>query len=180
MCLESVSDVNNPDPVLIWTAFGLFMYAALSDFVDGWVARRYGQETKLGRVIDPFADKFLICGTMISMLQYEHHLFYPMGGSVEHWPCLASWMVVVVVSREFFVTTIRSVAEASGIEFAADKLGKLKMVAQCTAVSAQLTMIAGVSTFEWFGFWFMWITIVLSVTSAIGYLVKARPILSGK
>lgn len=177
MCLESIGDVQNPDPVLIWTAFGLFMYAALSDFADGWVARKFGQETKLGRVIDPFADKFLICGTLISMLRFaeQNQLAYDDFGSV-----LRSWMVVLIVSREFFVTTIRSVAEAAGIEFAADKLGKLKMVAQCTAVAAQLTMIAGATMFAWFGYWFMWITIVLSITSAIGYVIKAKPILSGK
>jgi CDP-diacylglycerol--glycerol-3-phosphate 3-phosphatidyltransferase len=176
VCLEAIGDVEHPtlvqtDRVLIWTAFGLFMYAACSDFVDGWVARKYGQETQLGRVIDPFADKFLICGTMISMLQFaDHHLEDE----------LQSWMVVLIVSREFLVTTIRSVAEAHGIEFPADKLGKLKMVAQCTAVSAQLTMIAGTQIFAWFGFWFMWITIVLSVVSAIGYIIKARPVLSAK
>ena len=82
VCLEMISDVQNPEPALIWTAFGLFMYAACSDFADGWVARRYGQETQLGRVIDPFADKFLICGTMISMLQFsDYHLDYELGDS---------------------------------------------------------------------------------------------------
>jgi len=176
VCLEMISDPRNPDPVLLWTAFGLFMYAACSDFVDGWVARKFGQETQLGRVIDPFADKFLICGTMISMLQFsEFHLDYREFGS-----SLQSWMVVLIVSREFLVTTIRSVAEANGIEFPADKLGKLKMVAQCIAVSAQLTMIGGTRLFEDFGYWFMWITIILSVVSAVGYVAKAKPILSGK
>lgn len=180
VCLEMISDVKHPEPVLIWTAFGLFMYAACSDFVDGWVARRYGQETQLGRVIDPFADKFLICGAMISMLQFsEHHLNYELGEGF-FVNSLQSWMVVLIVSREFLVTTIRSVAEAQGIKFPADRLGKLKMVVQCTAVSAQLTMIAGTSTFAWFGFWGIWVAIILSVVSAIGYVIKAGPILRGK
>ncbi len=180
VCLEMISDVERPDPVLIWTAFGLFMYAACSDFVDGWVARKYGQETRLGRVIDPFADKFLICGTMISMLQFsDAHLEYALGGYALG-NSLQSWMVVLIVSREFLVTTIRSVAEAQGIKFPADRLGKLKMVTQCTAVSAQLTMIGGTRIFEDFGFWFIWIAILLSVVSAIGYLIKARPVFTGK
>ena len=180
VCLEMVGDEMRPDATLVWVAFGMFMFAACSDFVDGWVARRFGQETQLGRVIDPFADKFLICGTMISMLRFsDHHLDYQVTDSFIA-NSLESWMVVLIVAREFLVTTIRGVAEVNGIKFPADKLGKMKMVAQCTAVSAQLTMVAGTRTFEWFGFWAMWVTIILSVVSAIGYVIKARPILSGK
>ncbi len=170
VCLEVIDDVTAPDPVLAWTAFGMFMYAALSDFADGWVARKYGQETQLGRVIDPFADKFLICGTMISMLRFASH-------TENLADCLQSWMVVLIVAREFLVTTIRGIAEASGVEFPADRLGKLKMVAQCTAVSAQMTMIAGTQIFAWFGFWGMWVTLVLTVVSGAGYVVKAKPVL---
>jgi CDP-diacylglycerol--glycerol-3-phosphate 3-phosphatidyltransferase len=150
----------------------MFMYAALSDFADGWVARRYGLETRLGRVIDPFADKFLICGTWISLLRFDPQLLSYDGGS-----CLQTWMIVVIVSREFLVTTLRGVAEASGLEFPADKLGKIKMVAQCTAVAAQLTMIAGTQTFAWFGYWGMWVTLVLTLISGFGYVIKARPVL---
>lgn len=173
VCLEVGHHQEHPNRTMLWWAFGMFMYAALSDFADGWVARKFGQETKLGRVIDPFADKFLICGTLISMLQYAEQ-------TENLAPCLQSWMVVLIVSREFFVTTIRSVAESTGFKFGADNLGKLKMVAQCTAVSAQLTMIAGTQIFSWFAFWFMWATIVLSVVSAVGYAVKARPVLAQK
>ncbi|MCA8955344.1 MAG: CDP-diacylglycerol--glycerol-3-phosphate 3-phosphatidyltransferase [Planctomycetes bacterium] len=173
VCLETSGASQRPTPVLVWAAFGMFMYAALSDFVDGWVARRYGLETMLGRVIDPFADKFLICGTWISLLRFAPHT-----ENLE--ACLQTWMIVLIVAREFLVTTLRGVAEASGRKFPADRLGKLKMVAQCTALAAQLTMVAGTQVFEWFGFWFMWITLVLTVVSGAGYVVKARPVLVGK
>lgn len=174
VCLELIrDDLAHPDPWLVWFAFGMFMYAALSDLADGWVARRYGMETQLGRVIDPFADKFLICGTWICLLR-----FAPETEGLD--ACLQTWMVVLIVSREFLVQTLRGVAEAAGVEFPADRLGKLKMVAQCTAVAAQLTMVAGTQVFAWFGFWSMWLTLVLSVVSGVGYVIKARPVLGGK
>lgn len=176
VCLELAGAPEQPVAWLAWTAFGMFMYAALSDFADGWVARKYGLETSLGRVIDPFADKFLICGTWICLLRFTPH---PDLLRYDGLPCLETWMIVVIVSREFLVTTLRGVAEANGLKFPADKLGKVKMVAQCTAVAAQLTMVAGTRTFEWFGFWGMWVTLVVTVISGLGYVLKARPVLHG-
>ena len=73
---------------------------------------------------------------------------------------------------------IRSVAESSGVKFPADRLGKLKMVAQCTAVAAQMSMLAGTQIFYQFGYWGMWVTIFLTVVSAVGYVLKAKPILA--
>ena len=172
LCLEIAGAATSPDPVLVWTAFGMFMYAAVSDFVDGWVARHYGQETQLGRVIDPFADKVLICGTLISLLRFAH-------ADDRLHACVQTWMVVVIVAREFLVTTLRGVSEMAGVKFPADKLGKLKMVAQCTAVSAMLTMVAGTQIFEQFAFWGMWVTLVLTVVSGAGYVYKARVVLGG-
>ena len=172
VCLEIAGAARSPDQVLVWTAFGMFMYAAVSDFADGWVARHYGQETQLGRVIDPFADKFLICGTMISLLRFAH-----VDDRIH--ACLQTWMVVVIVAREFLVTTLRGVSEMAGVKFPADKLGKLKMVAQCTAVSAMLTMVAGTQIFDQFAFWGMWVTLVLTVASGAGYVYKARAVLEG-
>jgi CDP-diacylglycerol--glycerol-3-phosphate 3-phosphatidyltransferase len=172
VCLEAIADLRRPDHALAWWAFGMFMYAALSDYADGWIARRYGQETKLGRIVDPFADKFLICGTWISLLRFVPHV-----EALDQ--CLQTWMVIVIVSREFLVTTIRSFAEAAGVKFAADRLGKVKMVAQCTALSAQLTMVAGTQVFFWFAYWGMVVTLIVTVGSGISYVMKARPLLRG-
>ena len=168
-CLEAMRPVSTADQALGWTAFGLFLAAAGSDFVDGWIARRYGLETRLGRVIDPFADKFLICGSLISLLRFT--------AEVEGLDsCLQTWMVVVIVSREFLVTTLRGMAEAAGVAFPADRLGKLKMVAQCVAVAAMLTMVAGSQIFAAFGLWGMWVTLALTIVSGAGYVLKARPL----
>lgn len=172
VCME-INPAEAPDATLAWWAFGLFMYAAISDFADGWVARRYGLETQLGRVIDPFADKFLICGTLVSLLRFSSQ-------DPRLAECLSSWMVVVILAREFLVTTLRGVAEAQGMKFPAERLGKYKMVAQCTAVAAMLTMVAGTQIFADFGYWGMWVTLVLTVISGVGYVIKARPVLQGR
>ncbi|MEE2888387.1 MAG: CDP-diacylglycerol--glycerol-3-phosphate 3-phosphatidyltransferase [Planctomycetota bacterium] len=171
-CLELAGDPGQPTGWVVWAAFWMFLYAALSDFADGWVARKYGLVTSLGRVIDPFADKFLICGSWICLLRFAPHT-----PPLDQFLC--TWMIVIVVSREFLVTTLRGVAESKGVEFPADRLGKLKMVMQCVVVCAQLTMVAGSQTFVLLGTWGMVLTVAVTVVSGLGYLIKARPVLSG-
>lgn len=172
LCLEMAGDPADLKLWLVWLAFWMFMYAAISDFADGYVARKYGLETSLGRVIDPFADKFLICGTWICLLRIAPH-----SSPLDQF--LQTWMIVIVVSREFLVTTLRGVAEAKGVAFPADRLGKVKMVMQCGAVAAQLTMVAGVEYFVLFGTWGMLATLAVTVVSGAGYVIKARPVLFG-
>ena len=154
---------------LLWSAFALFLIAAFSDFLDGYLARKWGMVTAFGRVADPFADKILIAGTLIMLLQF------PAATTV-----LTHWYVVVVVAREFLVTAIRGVVEASGRPFPADRLGKWKMVSQCWTVGALLTMVAGSSVLLWAAQWGYWVSLVLTVVSGLNYVVKARGvILSG-
>jgi CDP-diacylglycerol--glycerol-3-phosphate 3-phosphatidyltransferase len=165
-CLEAIDDPERAAPTLGWWAFGLFLFAAVTDFVDGWLARRFGQVTAFGRVADPFADKVLICGVLIVLLRF------PQVAAL-----MPGWFVVVVVARELLVTTIRGVAEAQGIPFPADRLGKLKMVAQCTAAAGLLTIVAGTDTFVTVAEIALWITLVLTLLSCVGYVWKARAIL---
>jgi CDP-diacylglycerol--glycerol-3-phosphate 3-phosphatidyltransferase len=135
ICLERIDDAANPNGALAWWAFGLFLFAAVTDFADGYLARRFNQVSMFGRVFDPFADKVLICGTFVVLLDF------PALASL-----LPSWFVVVVISRELLVTTVRGAAEARGIPFPADRLGKWKMVAQCvTASAAEAARQKGVS-----------------------------------
>jgi CDP-diacylglycerol--glycerol-3-phosphate 3-phosphatidyltransferase len=154
------------DPTLVWIAFVLFLIAAFTDFVDGWLARRWNMVTAFGRVADPFADKILIAGSLITLLQFH--------GAMQ---VLTTWYVVVVVAREFLVTAIRGVVEASGKPFPADGLGKWKMVSQCWTVGALLTMVAGSSTWVWAAQWGFWVSLVLTVVSGANYVVKARDVL---
>jgi CDP-diacylglycerol--glycerol-3-phosphate 3-phosphatidyltransferase len=103
----------------------VFVVAAFTDWLDGYLARAYNLGSTLGRNLDPLVDKVLMCGAYISLL--------PLGGK-EGW--LAPWMVTVVVARELVITSLRSFIETTGAKFGADWLGKVKMGLQCAALIA--------------------------------------------
>lgn len=166
VCMERIADPANPQGALAWWAFGMFLFAACTDFVDGYLARKLNQVSMFGRVIDPFADKVLICGTFTLLLRFP---------TLE--PLLPGWFVVVLLGRELLVTTIRGAAESVGVAFPAERLGKWKMVAQCATASAMLSYIAGTEMFLEVCHWGMWVTLVLTVISGVGYLWKARTLL---
>lgn len=114
----------------------LFAIAAGTDWVDGFYARRYGQITQLGRILDPFADKIIICGTFtflaaVPPVDLETGLDW---SASEIW----AWMAVVVIAREILVTALRSFFEEHGSDFSAKWSGKWKMVLQCGAVALSL------------------------------------------
>src|SRR5262249_3335139 len=101
----------------------VFAAAAVTDYLDGYFARRQGLTSSLGRVLDPLVDKVLICGAYIFLLPL---------GKEEGW--LHPWMVTVVVARELVINSLRSFLENRGVEFGADWLGKFKMGLQCAAL----------------------------------------------
>jgi CDP-diacylglycerol--glycerol-3-phosphate 3-phosphatidyltransferase len=106
-------------------ATAIFIVAATTDWLDGYWARKYGQVTVLGRIFDPFVDKFIICGTFIFLAAT------PGSG-------LVAWMAVVVVGREMLVTALRGFIEQQGGDFSAKMSGKLKMLLQCVAAALSL------------------------------------------
>lgn len=141
-----------------------FIIAAVTDWVDGWWARKYDQVTQLGRMLDPFCDKFLICGTFI-LLAVEMR-DYPWYASV------AGWMAVTIVARELLVTALRSFIENAGGDFSAKMAGKLKMWFQCIAAVACLLALAEVGrtpgeSNDGVPAWLNW-TIIVSVWVAVG------------
>lgn len=166
LCLLAIPDPGHPSEVLGWWAFGLFIGAAVTDFFDGYLARSLHQVTAFGRVIDPFADKLLICGSMIILLEFPVAL-----------AIMPSWFVVVVVARELLVTTLRGVSEAAGVPFPADPTGKVKMVVQCVTVSALLSLVAGTETFIFYAEWGVWATLILTVYSGVNYTWRSRAVL---
>jgi len=107
------------------TSTGLFLIAASTDWLDGYWARKYGQVTTLGRILDPFVDKIIICGTFIFLVAV------PAAG-------IPAWVAVVVVGRELLVTALRNFLEGEGADFSATMSGKLKMVVQCAAATLAL------------------------------------------
>jgi CDP-diacylglycerol--glycerol-3-phosphate 3-phosphatidyltransferase len=111
----------------------LFAVAAGTDWVDGFYARRYGQITQLGRILDPFADKIIICGTFTFLAavppnEYAQNMLDRSASEV--W----AWMAVIVIARELLVTLLRSFFEEHGTDFSAKWSGKWKMVLQCGVV----------------------------------------------
>jgi CDP-diacylglycerol--glycerol-3-phosphate 3-phosphatidyltransferase len=114
-------------------ALVLFVLAAGTDWLDGYFARKYGQVTNLGRILDPFADKVIICGAFIFLAAIPQMAEVPWG--------LRPWMVVVLVGRELLVTAIRSFIEEQGFDFSANLSGKVKMVLQCVAAPACLVYL---------------------------------------
>lgn len=118
-------------PGMRWAVVGLFVAAALTDALDGYLARSRNLVTVFGRIADPFADKLLVTGTLV--------LLTALPGASD---VLRPWMVVVVLVREFLVSGIRGVLESEGINFQAAATGKLKMVVQVMAVTALLIRVA--------------------------------------
>src|ERR1700730_15186248 len=106
----------------------IFGLASLTDWLDGYLARRRKQGTMLGQVIDPLADKLLISAALISLVQME---------------LASAWMVAVIIGREFAVTGLRSLAYARGVAIAASPLGKIKMVAQVVPILGLLLAHTG-------------------------------------
>lgn len=118
-----------------------FVLATLTDFIDGWWARRFKQITVFGRVMDPFADKFLICGVFVCLVSIPELTSDAAG--YPSWLMLQSWMVIVIIGRELLVTSLRAFVESSGGDFSAKWIGKWKMAIQCVAVIACFLYLAG-------------------------------------
>jgi CDP-diacylglycerol--glycerol-3-phosphate 3-phosphatidyltransferase len=151
----------------------LFIAACVTDWLDGWWARRFGPLTLIGRNLDPLADKVLVCGAFIYLIPVDGAGVLP-------------WMVTVVVVRELLVTGIRGMVEAAGKKFGADWFGKLKMGLQCA-------VLIGVFLIQW---WraaqlspsvqnvldrvqivLLWLMLVATVGSGVQYVVKAARLL---
>src|SRR5919108_4857873 len=106
----------------------LFLFAASTDVLDGWLARRRGQVSRLGILLDPIADKLLISAALISLV--ENRL-------------APAWAVVIIVGREFAVSGLRSMAAADGLLISASRMGKFKMAAQVAAVAVLIASSTG-------------------------------------
>ena len=144
-------------------ATAIFIFASVTDWIDGYIARKHNLVTNLGKFLDPLADKLLVTSAFVSLVE--------LGGA-------PAWLVVVILSREFAVTGLRLVASAEGEVLAASNLGKLKTWIQIIAIIALL--IENVP-FEAVGFPFatisLWAALIITVYSGWDYFYKNREIL---
>ncbi len=137
----------------------IFLTAAGTDWLDGFLARARGEVTTLGQLLDPIADKLLTTSAFISLVELQ---------------LAPAWMVVVIVGREFAVSGLRSIAAAQGHVIAASPWGKFKTASQVVAISL---MILTNTLERWSGFGFLgvaalWVVMLLALISAVDYFVK--------
>ena len=145
-------------------AAAIFGLAALTDWLDGYLARRRQQITTLGQLMDPLADKLLITAALVSLVQMD---------------LAPAWMVAVILGRELAVTVLRSLAHARGTVIAASPLGKFKMVSQVVAI---LLLILGREQLQQFfvlGQIALWVAVVAAVASGLDYYRRFNYVLKG-
>jgi CDP-diacylglycerol--glycerol-3-phosphate 3-phosphatidyltransferase len=130
----------------------VFILAALTDTADGYIARKKGMVTNLGKFIDPVADKVLVMAALISLVELQR---------------IPAWIVVVILSRDLIVTGVRMVAAAEGVVIAASRGGKVKTVFQIVAISMLIFNLP-------FGIQVMWAAMLLTVWSGMDYLIKGK------
>jgi CDP-diacylglycerol--glycerol-3-phosphate 3-phosphatidyltransferase len=154
-------------------AFTIFMIAGLTDIADGPIARKLNVTSKLGRMLDPLADKILVCGSFICFALIHEPSLFTISDTYMN---IIRWgIVAILIGREGYVTILRHAAEAKGIDFRAVASGKIKMFLQSLAVGSVLIKSAHVQTAAW-GNWFTAITflLMLTVTVISGYSATRR------
>jgi len=143
----------------------IFALASITDWLDGYVARRRRQVTWLGQMMDPIADKLLTSAAFISLVQLD---------------LAPAWMVALIIGREFGITGLRSVAYARGVTIPASRLGKIKMASQVTAI---LLLILGGGPVPWLapvGHAALWVVMAAAVVSAVDYYRRFQVMLNAR
>ncbi len=137
-------------------ALFIFLIAAATDLLDGYLARRWKQITTVGTLLDPIADKLLISAALISLVQIRQ---------------VPAWMVVLIIGREFAVSGLRSIAAAEGYTIQASDLGKTKMITQVVAICMILVSIRW-QALSGFAMLWMWGVVIFGIASAVQYFRK--------
>jgi CDP-diacylglycerol--glycerol-3-phosphate 3-phosphatidyltransferase len=148
----------HPTPLRSAAAAAIFIVAAVTDLIDGYIARRWQQVTDLGKLLDPLADKLLILAALVLLVEQQR---------------VAAWLAIVLIGRELAVTGLRAIAASERIIIAADQAGKLKVLLQIIAITFLiLNYDLPAARFDWIGTTLLWVSMVLAVASAIQYGVR--------
>ena len=137
-----------------YLAAAIFMIAAITDGLDGYVARVRKEITKFGKLIDPIADKLLISAALLSLVQLGE---------------INAWVAFVIIGREFAISGLRILAAAEGVVISASKLGKLKTLSQIIAILALIVGVPG-------GLAILWFAAGITIISGVDYFIKAQNI----
>ncbi len=142
-----------------FVALAIFIIASLTDLIDGKIARKYNLVTNFGKFMDPLADKLLVCAALIALVEMGR---------------IPSWVVIVIISREFIISGFRLVASDNGVVIAASYWGKFKTTFQMVMVCLMIANIKALSVVTTI---VMWVALVLTVVSLVDYLVKNKDVM---
>ncbi|MCR5102693.1 MAG: CDP-diacylglycerol--glycerol-3-phosphate 3-phosphatidyltransferase [Butyrivibrio sp.] len=145
-----------------WIALAIFIIASLTDLLDGKIARKYNLVTDFGKFMDPLADKLLVCSAMILLVDLEK---------------IPSWIVVIIIAREFIISGFRLIAVENGRVIAASYWGKFKTTFQMIMI---ILMIADIPALSVITTVIMYVALILTVVSLVDYLVKNKDVMSGE
>jgi len=140
----------------------VFIIAASTDGLDGYMARKKKQITKFGQFIDPLADKLLITASLVSLVELQ---------------LVPAWIAILIISREFAVTGLRTLAASENVVIAASSLGKLKTVSQVIAITILLLADLPIPYLGVLGEAFLYLAVVITIWSGLDYFVKGKEIL---
>ncbi len=146
-----------------FVGLGVFLLASLTDFLDGFIARRRKMVTKLGKLLDPAADKILNSAALIALVEID---------------LAPAWMVVAIIAREFAVSALRSVAASDNVVMAAIASAKIKTVTQMVAISL-LIIYERLGSFEHLAPLSLWVAMLTSLYSGFEYFFRLGPRLFG-
>ncbi|MBO6239453.1 MAG: CDP-diacylglycerol--glycerol-3-phosphate 3-phosphatidyltransferase [Butyrivibrio sp.] len=150
--------------VFKWVALAIFVIASLTDMLDGKIARKYNLITDFGKFMDPLADKLLVCSAMIGLIELGR---------------IPSWIVIIIIAREFVISGFRLIAADNGRVIAASYWGKFKTTFQMIMV---ILMIANINhpVISILTTVIMWVALALTIISLVDYLVKNKDVMSGE
>lgn len=156
--LFMIGDITNADNYIALT---IFIAASLTDTLDGYLARKNNQVTNFGKFMDPLADKLLVCAALICLMDLEK---------------LPSWIVIIIISREFIISGFRLIAADNGIVIAASWWGKAKTISQMIMIILLIADFGGI--FDTINQIFIYLALVLTIVSLVDYVAKNRQVLT--
>ena len=153
--------LSKTNDTLKWVALALFVIASLTDFADGYIARKYNLITNFGKFMDPLADKILTVSGMICLIELGR---------------IPSWIVVIIVAREFIISGFRLIAAENGVVIAANYWGKFKTTFQMFMI---ILMIMNIPQLQIVTNIVMWIALALTIISLVTYINANKQIIAG-
>lgn len=146
-----------------WISLVIFVVASATDWLDGYLARKYNLVTNFGKFMDPLADKLLVCSAMICLIETGK---------------LAAWIVIVIIAREFIISGFRLIAVENGVVIAANYWGKFKTVSQMIMIILLIADLGGF--FAVVETLFIWLSVALTIISLVTYIWQNKSVLSAQ